>query len=326
MKNMQYNTKPRRETSESPSQQKPTAPLSQIKKLETKKSPSKNLLIISTSPLSPPRSKLLARSSQGVARTPIPKTSVDPKEWLQWLDRSREEKEEDEEEDLQSDNEIPDKINSGINSGGGGWHTHEGDKEEILDEIEKGSNEGQNEDAEMMNLGHDRIRTEKNAPKSIGFSSSELPNTESSCPLQTMRTPMEYQDATSMITVLKEGEEEKPVKDRSVNFAKKHHMDDIILKEGQYYLSLNMLTCIYSYLRESCRKGQTQVSFEQIDVNSFQFQYGRAERGVPGMYLSKTKSSSSILQVLVDELEHHSENENGEELALMGEHIKHGIR
>lgn len=94
-----------------------------------------------------------------------------------------------------------------------------------------------------------------------------------------------------------------------------------ILTEGQHYLSISMLVYMYSHLRETCRMGHTRINFEDIDVNSFQSLYGltilgqqqgrRRSSGGSGegsssmeriRYLDKTKSSGSIIRVVIDEL------------------------
>ena len=85
-----------------------------------------------------------------------------------------------------------------------------------------------------------------------------------------------------------------------------------ILTEGQHYLSISMLVYMYSHLRETCRMGHTRINFEDIDVNSFQSLYGQTRRrGSDGSgeggeerirYLDKTKSSGSIIRVVIDEL------------------------
>ena len=86
-----------------------------------------------------------------------------------------------------------------------------------------------------------------------------------------------------------------------------------ILTEGQHYLSISMLVYMYSHLRETCRMGHTRINFEDVDVNSFQSLYGRRfsdssssndELGGEGRirYLDKTKSSGSIIRVVIDEL------------------------
>ena len=95
-----------------------------------------------------------------------------------------------------------------------------------------------------------------------------------------------------------------------------------ILTEGQHYLSISMLVYMYSHLRETCRMGHTRINFEDIDVNSFQCLYGRlsilgqqgrgrssGSSGASGevsseriRYLDKTKSSGSIIRVVIDEL------------------------
>ena len=88
-----------------------------------------------------------------------------------------------------------------------------------------------------------------------------------------------------------------------------------ILTEGQHYLSISMLVYMYSHLRETCRMGHTRINFEDIDVNSFQSLYGRKRfsdstssndesGGKDGRirYLDKTKSSGSIIRVVIDEL------------------------
>ena len=112
-----------------------------------------------------------------------------------------------------------------------------------------------------------------------------------------------------------------------------------ILTEGQHYLSISMLVYMYSHLRETCRMGHTRVTFEEIDVNSFQSSYGRRSpeeealledevQSRPGKvnsgrhrrwckrtsslssldapnvvrYLDKTKSSGGIIRIVIDEL------------------------
>ena len=96
-----------------------------------------------------------------------------------------------------------------------------------------------------------------------------------------------------------------------------------ILTEGQHYLSISMLVYMYSHLRETCRMGHTRINFEDIDVNSFQSLYGLSILGQKGSmrrnndgsgggsgkgsmerirYLDKTKSSGSIIRVVIDEL------------------------
>ena len=95
-----------------------------------------------------------------------------------------------------------------------------------------------------------------------------------------------------------------------------------ILTEGQHYLSISMLVYMYSHLRETCRMGHTRINFEDIDVNSFQSLYGLSILGQRGRrrsssdgsdgsgeggeerirYLDKTKSSGSIIRVVIDEL------------------------
>lgn len=68
-----------------------------------------------------------------------------------------------------------------------------------------------------------------------------------------------------------------------------------ILTEGQHYLSISMLIYIYSHLRETCRMGHTRVTFEEVDVNSFQSMYGRVspeeEGGMEGELLQKEQQS-----------------------------------
>jgi len=81
---------------------------------------------------------------------------------------------------------------------------------------------------------------------------------------------------------------------------------------------------MYSHLRETCRMGHTRINFEDIDVNSFQSLYGLSilgqqqgrrrssggsgcsGEGISSMerirYLDKTKSSGSIIRVVIDEL------------------------
>ena len=81
---------------------------------------------------------------------------------------------------------------------------------------------------------------------------------------------------------------------------------------------------MYSHLRETCRMGHTRINFEDVDVNSFQSLYGlsilgqqqgtrRSSDGSGGSgegissierirYLDKTKSSGSIIRVVIDEL------------------------
>ena len=73
-----------------------------------------------------------------------------------------------------------------------------------------------------------------------------------------------------------------------------------------------LVVYMYSHLRETCRMGHTRINFEVIDVNSFQSLYGQrrfsgdsnSSRGEYGRirYLDKTKSSGSIIRVVIDEL------------------------
>ena len=98
-----------------------------------------------------------------------------------------------------------------------------------------------------------------------------------------------------------------------------------ILTEGQYYLSISMLVYMYSHLRETCRMGHTRVKFEDIDVNSFQSQYGiMAQDAMDGKYLTNTKTAGSIIRVVIDELDHANENEQEQE--LMGAHREYEKR
>jgi len=103
-----------------------------------------------------------------------------------------------------------------------------------------------------------------------------------------------------------------------------------ILTEGQHYLSISMLVYM-SHLRETCRMGHTRINFEDVDVNSFQSLYGlsilgqqqgrrRSSDGSVALgevsserirYLNKTKSSGSVLRVVIDELGSSFDNDIG---------------
>ncbi|KAL7548089.1 hypothetical protein ACHAWF_011376, partial [Thalassiosira exigua] len=113
-----------------------------------------------------------------------------------------------------------------------------------------------------------------------------------------------------------------------------------VLAEGEYYLAMSMLVYIYSLLRETSMLGHTDVSFDEIDVNSYQSDvvvscgggggasgssgvdvrsasrragggggrggggggaYGGA--GGPTKFLSKTRSAGFVIRVVMDELE-----------------------
>lgn len=73
-----------------------------------------------------------------------------------------------------------------------------------------------------------------------------------------------------------------------------------ILIEGEYYLAISMLVYIYALLRETSMLGHTDITYDEIDVNSFQSEVGF---GRSCAYLSKTKSAGFIIRVVMDELE-----------------------
>ena len=99
-----------------------------------------------------------------------------------------------------------------------------------------------------------------------------------------------------------------------------------ILTEGQHYLSISMMVYMYSHLRETCRMGHTRVTFEELDVNSFQSLYGRgpaiSNDSSSIKYLNKTKTSGSIVNTVINELGCLNEKESNEEnnQDLMGGH------
>ena len=88
-----------------------------------------------------------------------------------------------------------------------------------------------------------------------------------------------------------------------------------ILSEGEYYLAMSMLVYIYALLRETSLLGHTDISFDEIDVNSFQSDLGGNNNGGSSRgsysssknnnnkFLSKTKSAGFIIRVVMDELE-----------------------
>jgi hypothetical protein len=95
--------------------------------------------------------------------------------------------------------------------------------------------------------------------------------------------------------------------------------DRNVLTEGEYYLAMSMLVYVYSLLRETSMLGHTDIGFDEIDVNSFQSDWGfcgasvasgsaSPSGGGPGgmsgrKLLSKTKSAGFIIRVVMDELE-----------------------
>ena len=90
-----------------------------------------------------------------------------------------------------------------------------------------------------------------------------------------------------------------------------------ILTEGQYYLGISMLVYMYSHLRETCLMGHTYVKMKDIDVNSHQSQYSN---GANNKYLSCTKTTDSIVQVVVSELD--CTHDNKKEIDLIGKENK----
>eukprot|EP00956_Cyclotella_meneghiniana_P005315 scaffold6685_cov55-Cyclotella_meneghiniana.AAC.1 len=73
-----------------------------------------------------------------------------------------------------------------------------------------------------------------------------------------------------------------------------------ILSEGEYYLAMSMLVYIYALLRETAMLGHTDISFDEVDVNSFQ---SEVSDGKSQGILTKTKSAGFIIRVVLDELE-----------------------
>lgn len=73
-----------------------------------------------------------------------------------------------------------------------------------------------------------------------------------------------------------------------------------ILTEGQYYLSMSMLVYVYGLLRETSLLGHTEITFDEVDVNSSQSE-SRMDKS--HRYLNNTKSAGFIIRVVMDELE-----------------------
>lgn len=73
-----------------------------------------------------------------------------------------------------------------------------------------------------------------------------------------------------------------------------------IMTEGQYYLSMSMLVYVYGLLRQTSLLGHTEISFDEVDVNSSQ---AESRRNISHRYLSNTKSAGFIIRVVMDELE-----------------------
>lgn len=73
-----------------------------------------------------------------------------------------------------------------------------------------------------------------------------------------------------------------------------------ILTEGQYYLSMSMLVYVYGLLRETSLLGHTEITFDEVDVNSSQ---SESRMGKSHRYLNNTKSAGFIIRVVMDELE-----------------------
>ena len=73
-----------------------------------------------------------------------------------------------------------------------------------------------------------------------------------------------------------------------------------ILTEGQYYLSMSMLVYVYGLLRETSLLGHTEITFDEVDVNSSQSE-SRMDKS--HRYLANTKSAGFIIRVVMDELE-----------------------
>ena len=73
-----------------------------------------------------------------------------------------------------------------------------------------------------------------------------------------------------------------------------------IMTEGQYYLSMSMLVYVYGLLRQTSLLGHTEISFDEVDVNSSQ---AESRRNKSHRYLNNTKSAGFIIRVVMDELE-----------------------
>jgi len=73
-----------------------------------------------------------------------------------------------------------------------------------------------------------------------------------------------------------------------------------VLTEGEYYLSMSMLVYVYGLLRQTSLLGHTEISFDEVDVNSSQSE-SRMDKS--HRYLNKTKSAGFIIRVVMDELE-----------------------
>mmetsp|Transcript_7656 Transcript_7656/g.15599 ORF Transcript_7656/g.15599 Transcript_7656/m.15599 type:complete len:1368 (-) Transcript_7656:213-4316(-) len=73
-----------------------------------------------------------------------------------------------------------------------------------------------------------------------------------------------------------------------------------IMTEGQYYLSMSMLVYVYGLLRQTSLLGHTEITFDEVDVNSSQ---AEARMNKSHRYLNNTKSAGFIIRVVMDELE-----------------------